>query len=128
MSRRKNHLLIEDGGAAAVEFGLVSILFVTLLIGTIQFGFTFWEYVQVAQAARVGARWAALGQAAQVVPRARAAAPGLDPAQLTITVGTGGSTDSVRVTVSYPTTLFAPLPAGGVLPARITSVAEQRTE
>lgn len=117
-----------DEGAAAVEFALVVVIFVTLLAGVIQFGFTFYEYIQVAHAAREGVRWAALGEEGQVVARATAAAPGLDAAQMLITVGGGVTNDAVRVTVSYPRTELIPFPSGLALPAVITSTAEERLE
>ncbi|HSK47686.1 MAG TPA: TadE family protein [Coriobacteriia bacterium] len=117
-----------DIGAAAVEFALIAVVFVTLLIGVVQFGFTFFEYIQVAHAAREGVRWAALGEPGQVITRATQSAPGLDPALMNITITTGSSTDAVRVTVSYPRTNIVPLPNGVVLPAVITSVAEERAE
>jgi Flp pilus assembly protein TadG len=117
-----------EQGAAAVEFALIVTVFVALLAGLIQFGYTFYEYIQVAHAAREGVRWAALGEDAQVETRASEAAPGLDPSQMQITIGPGSSSDAVRVTVRYPTTVLIPLPAGVVLPATIESVAEERLE
>lgn len=117
-----------EQGAAAVEFALIVVLFVTLLAGVIQFGYTFFEYIQVAHAAREGVRWAALGEDAQVVTRATQAAPGLDSSLMQITIGAGSSSDAVRVTVSYPRTELIPFPSGLVLPAVITSVAEERLE
>jgi len=117
-----------DDGAAAVEFALVSVILVTLLIGTIQFGFTFWEYIQVAHAAREGVRWAALGAPGQVTPRAQAAAPGLDSGALVVSAPEYSfGSYSVSVTVSYPRTEIVPIP-GVALPAMITSTAEQRVE
>jgi Flp pilus assembly protein TadG len=123
---RNRHDRARQEGAAAVEFALVSTILVALLIGIVQFGFTFWEYIQVAHAAREGVRWAALGAPAQVVPRAQAAAPGLDPARLTINVQTNG-TWTVTVTATYTRTEIVPLP-GVPLPATITSTAVQRLE
>lgn len=46
----------DDQGAAAVEFGLVAILLLTLMIGIIQFAIWFWAYQVGAHAAREGAR------------------------------------------------------------------------
>jgi Flp pilus assembly protein TadG len=117
----------KDEGAAAVEFALVSVVLITLLIGIIQFGYTFFEYIQVAHAAREGVRWAALGQPAQVVPRAQAAAPGLNPGNMNITVNTNAATWTATVQVTYPRTQIVPLP-GVPLPATITSTAAQRLE
>lgn len=126
-----------DEGAAAVEFALIAVVFVMLLAGVVQFGFTFYEYVQVAHAAREGVRWASLGETAQVIPRAQAAAPGLDGTRLNISVTSGSSPDSVRVTATYLRTQIMPFPevdhgpvhGGNVgLPDVITSVAESRVE
>jgi len=117
-----------DEGAAAVEFALIVMIFVALLAGVIQFGFTFFEYIQVAHAAREGVRWAALGETAQVATRAAQAAPGLDPSLMQVSVTAGSSSDAVRVTVRYPRTELIPLPNGVMLPALITSVAEEREE
>jgi len=117
-----------DAGAAAVEFALVAFVLIALLIGIIQFGYTFFEYVSVAHAAREGVRWAALGAVSEVDARAKAAAPGLDPSLLVITTGPGSSTDSVRVTATYPVTMFFPGWESLSLPTSISSVAEQREE
>jgi Flp pilus assembly protein TadG len=126
MSRNRNDHARQEG-AAAVEFALVATFLVALLIGIVQFGFTFWEYIQVAHAAREGVRWASLGAPAQVVPRAQAAAPGLNPARLTLTVTTDAANYAVSVTARYTRTEIIPLP-GVPLPATITSTAVQRVE
>ena len=121
------HRCSHQDGASAVEFALVAPVLVLFLIGIIQFGFTFWEYIQVAQAAREGVRWAALGAPTEVIPRAQHAAPGLNTTRLTITQGAGTDSSAVRVTVTYQRTEIVPLP-NVLLPATITSVAEQRIE
>ncbi|MHB1135358.1 MAG: TadE/TadG family type IV pilus assembly protein [Coriobacteriia bacterium] len=116
-----------DDGAAAVEFALVALLFFTLIFGAIQFGYTFFEYISVAHAAREGARWAALGaDGATVSARALAAAPGLDPALATVLIDNPAS-DSVRVRVTYVRTELVPIP-DVVLPASISSAAVLRLE
>jgi Flp pilus assembly protein TadG len=134
---RKQGGLSRDQGAAAVEFALISVVFISLVFAAMQFGYTFFEYIQVAQAAREGVRWAALGENTQVVSRARAAAPGLDPAAMNISVSAGASPDAVRVTITYPRTELVPFPniSGGpvhggtpLIPDTITSVAEARVE
>lgn len=123
VSNRMNH----EDGAAAVEFALVALLFFTLIFGAIQFGYTFFEYISVAHAAREGARWAALGSdSATVSSRALTAAPGLDPARATISIDNPAS-DSVRVRVTYVRTELVPIP-DVVLPASISSAAVLRLE
>jgi Flp pilus assembly protein TadG len=115
-----------DSGAAAVEFALVAGLLVALLFGIMQFGYTFFEYNEVVTAAREGARSASLGKSdADVRQRAVNASPGLAPASMTVTIVK--SSDSARVTVSYPRTELVPLPMF-VLPDVITSAAEMKME
>lgn len=116
-----------EDGAAAVEFALVAVILISLLIGIVQFGFTFWEYIQVAHAAREGVRWAALGAPGQAVTRAQGAAPGLDPGRMNVAITGSSDTYSVRVVVTYPRTEIVPIPLVE-LPATISSTAEQRVE
>ena len=52
LRRRKN----DERGAAAVEFALVSIVFLTLICGVIQASLFFWGYDVASHAAREGAR------------------------------------------------------------------------
>jgi len=54
------HRARRDEGASAVEFALVSMLLVLLLFGIIQFGWLFWQWLELTHAAREGARWASL--------------------------------------------------------------------
>ena len=117
-----------DSGAAAVEFALVATVLFTLLFGTIQFGFTFWEYIQVAHSAREGVRWAALGAVdADAISKAEDASPGLDfsRAGASVDVLPGSTSDSVKVIVTYPRTKLVPIPG---LDDEIISTAELRLE
>ena len=50
----------DERGAAAVEFGLVALVFFTLLFGIIQFGLWFWAWQATAHAAREASRVAAV--------------------------------------------------------------------
>jgi Flp pilus assembly protein TadG len=115
-----------DLGAAAVEFALVVTLLSLLLCGIMQFGYTFFEYGQVVAAAREGARSASLGKTdAEIRQRTINASPGLEAASLTVTIVK--TSDSARVTVSYPRTELVPLPMI-VLPDVITAAAEMKME
>ena len=51
----------EDGGAAAVEFALVSVLLLTLLFGIIQYSYFFYQSQGLASTARELSRLAAVG-------------------------------------------------------------------
>jgi hypothetical protein len=91
-----------------------------------QFGYTFFEYGQVVAAAREGARSASLGKTdAEIRQRTINASPGLEAASLTVTIVK--TSDSARVTVSYPRTELVPLPMI-VLPDVITAAAEMKME
>ena len=107
-----------ERGGSAVEFALIAPVLVLLLVGIIQFGYTFFQYLEVAHAAREGARWAALGvdagsvgDPASVRGRTSAAAPGLNPAlgDGNIAVAGGDPGDPVSVTVTYASPVFVPL-------------------
>jgi hypothetical protein len=52
MSRRRR----TESGAAAVEFGLVALVLIPLLMGILQYGLLFNDYLQVRQGVRQGAR------------------------------------------------------------------------
>ncbi len=57
----RRRALRSDSGAAAVEFALVSVLLFTLLFGTVQYGYFFFQATAAEHAAREGAREAAVG-------------------------------------------------------------------
>ncbi len=120
----------DEKGAAAVEFALVALLLVSILVGIVQFGFTFFQYLEVVHSAREGVRWASLsdidvGSVADdgtVRGRVSAAAPGLSPglADGDIVVAVDGAAvdridhvvhqgDAVTVTVTYDSPIFMPL-------------------
>ena len=58
--RRSSLLLRREGGAAAVEFALISVLLFTVLFGIIQYGIWLSEYEVYQGAAREGARFGAV--------------------------------------------------------------------
>lgn len=98
----------DDRGAAAVETALLLPVILFLLFAIIDFGRMFNAQLTVTQAAREGARAAALGQAAQ--PRVTSAAGGTAPVSATVTAcpAEGGDTDAV-VTVTHPFTFVTPV-------------------
>lgn len=76
-----------EDGAAAVEFAIVASLFFMLVFGIIDFGFAFHSWNNAANAAREGARKAAVDPSeADIKARAMSAASTLDPTKLTIQV------------------------------------------
>ena len=60
-NREGRDTLSADAGAAAVEFALVLVLFLTLVFGVIQYGYYFLQANSAETAAREGARAAAVG-------------------------------------------------------------------
>jgi Flp pilus assembly protein TadG len=106
------HEGLRDRGAAAVEMALVLPLLFTMLFGVIDFGRLFNAEIQLSQAAREGARVAALG-IGDPVARAVAAAPaagfgGGGPVTGTATICTPTSppTDDGIVTVTFRFTFY----------------------
>lgn len=110
-----------DTGASAVEFALVSVALVTLLVGVIQFGYLFYQWVEITHAAREGARWAALehpagsvGTPGTVRYTVARAAPGMALTDADIDVNPANPTIAdvgkpATVTVRRAVPLFAPL-------------------
>src|SRR6476469_9148241 len=84
----------QDAGAAAVEMALVLPILLFVLMGLIDFGRAYNAELQLSQAAREGARLAALGTftSAQIQARVEQAAPAL----------TGASLPAVVVTATCP--------------------------
>lgn len=121
-----------EDGAAAVEFALVWFVLALLLIGIVQFGFIFNQWLQMEHAAREGARWAALRNPASTVrAEVKEAAPGLaltdgdividpaDPTSVSVVPNT-----PMRVTVNHAIPVFTPVIAafGGEVQMSATSV------
>lgn len=101
------------GGAAAIEFGLVAPIMVTMLIMLVDLGFGFYQYMQVTAAVSAGAEFATLaGQygtspttiATEVKTVVVNAANSIVPsADVTVTVNNGNSASySCCVTASTP--------------------------
>jgi Flp pilus assembly protein TadG len=102
-----------DRGAAAVEFALLLPVLLMLVFGIVDFGRALNAQITLTQAAREGARLAALGQPS-VVSRTQAAATGVSPITVTVTsscpVGAGAGVNAV-VQVSYAFSFVTPLGA-----------------
>ena len=102
-----------QNGQALVEFAVVANILVVLLLAIVQFGVVWMNYIAVTDAAREGARRAAVnrssGQSTMVsaaVSAARAAAPSLQQSNMSVSVtslsGTWNQGDPIQVTVTYP--------------------------
>ena len=112
MKRRAAKHLPPDRGAAAVEFALVFPLLLLIVFGIIDFGRALNAQITLTQAAREGARLAAVGQP-NVASRTQAAAVGLSPVSVTVTgcpTGAGPGADAV-VTATYSFSFVTPVGA-----------------
>ena len=111
MTRRRPGNGARDRGATAVEFALLLPVLLLLVFGIIDLGRALNAQITLTQAAREGARLAALSQA-NVVSRTQAAATGLSGVTVTVTAcPSGGATADATVQVSYPFTFATPLGA-----------------
>ncbi|MGC9668324.1 TadE/TadG family type IV pilus assembly protein [Planosporangium sp. 12N6] len=100
-----------DDGAAAVEMALVLPLLLFIMFGVIDFGRMLNAQITLTEAAREGARAAALGQSADA--RVRAATPNLSGVTSTVTAcpAGGSATADAAVTASVNFTFVTPLAA-----------------
>ncbi len=89
-----------ERGAAVVEFAMLAPVLFLLLIGTFQFGILINQYIQVAEATRVGGRTLAISRGATTPVTAAknafyASAPSLSQNNLTFTMTVNGTPCSV---------------------------------
>jgi Flp pilus assembly protein TadG len=99
-------------GAAVVEFALVVPILLLLVIGILEFGRVLHTYLVVVNAAREGARYAAVGiSKTDVIDKVKKACPAFDPSLLTIEVtgAQGPRGQPVTVKVTYPVDIVTPL-------------------
>ena len=116
-----------DRGAVAVETALVMPVLLLVIFGAVDFGRLLNAQISLTQAAREGARWAALGQSGASV-RVVTAAPGLSPAPTSVVTGCpAGAPLSANATVvaSYTFSFITPFGAisgllGGTSPGNLT--------
>jgi Flp pilus assembly protein TadG len=140
-----------EKGQALVELALVLPLFLLLLLGIVQMGSVFRDYIALTDATRVGARQGSVSRSLQppasrepaIVARVQKAAVNLDPAKMTIAVElrdpvsggvlTPNSADSswvasgdvtVRTTYPFKISLFGQVFFTGKLQSRTTERIE----
>ena len=94
-----------------VEFALVLPLLLVIALALVQVGLVIRDRLLVEEAARAGARAAAVESDPDAIARAaRSAAPDLDPSTLGVAVTRqGGRGDPVTVTVTYASAIKVPL-------------------
>src|ERR1017187_10045946 len=112
MNCRPSGLSARDRGAARGELALLPPVLLMLVFGIVDFGRALNAQITLTQAAREGARLAALGQP-NVVTRTQAAATGLRPVTVTVTTCPPGSGPGVNATVitSYSFSFITPIGA-----------------
>lgn len=115
MRRRTARPAPRDRGAAAVEFALLLPMLLLLLFGIIDFGRALNAQITLTQAAREGARLAALGKS-NVVSGTQAAAIGLTGVGVTVTPSptcpaNAGPGVNATVKVTYTFTFVTPVAA-----------------
>lgn len=120
-----------DDGSAVVEFALLLPILFLVLLAAVQVGMLARGQLLLTQAARAGAREAAVTlDEARIREVAVGAAPGLDPARVELGIQREGSQGSVvTVSAAYRSVVAAPL-AGWLLPPTIdmTASASMRQE
>lgn len=138
MTRRRNHATLRsDRGQAAVEFALVAPLLFALLLGIIQGGIAFHNYITVTDAARAAARKAITARisdvtSTDVTTAAKSAAGDLDPTKLNVTIddpsdptlSQSGSTLTVTVTYPYSINVLGWAVSSGNLTSKMTERLE----
>ncbi len=128
----KRYRLSEERGQSMTEFAIVLPILVVLLFGIVQFGILFNNYVTLTDAARAGARAAAVSrQASDPVGTATAAvqasASDLNQASLGVSVSSAWTaTAPVTVTATYPysISLLGWVVSSGTLTTKSTEAVE----
>jgi Flp pilus assembly protein TadG len=133
----RRHRIRSDRGQTAVEFALIAPILLTLLLGIVQAGIAFHDYLAVTDAARAAARQAVEARvsgvtSADVTKAAQDAASDLDKAKLTValanptdpTFTTPGSTLTVTVTYPYSINVLGLVVASGSLTSKMTGRLE----
>ena len=126
--------LRDQRGQAAVEFALVVPIIVLLLLGVIQIGVAFHDYITLTDAARAGARKAVVDRfsdetVAQLQQHVRDAAGGLNQSKLQVTVNlpaplNSGSALTVTAKYPYSISLLGIVVASGNLSSTMTDRLE----
>jgi Flp pilus assembly protein TadG len=137
MSNRRRKSLRSESGQTAVEFALVAPVLILLLLGIVQGGITFHNYITVTDAARAAARQAIEVRVSGVTPldvqqAAWDAAPDLNHSKLGVTLTDpddptfkhGGSQVVVTVTYPYDVNILGIGIASGSLSSQMTGRLE----
>jgi Flp pilus assembly protein TadG len=128
----KRRFMRNEKGQTMVEFTIVLPILLLLLLGILQFGVVFNNYITLTDAVRAGARQAAVGRSVadptgSAISRVRASAVNLDQAKLGVTVTsawTQGADVTVEATYPYSISLIGLVVSSGNLSSRSTERVE----
>jgi Flp pilus assembly protein TadG len=131
---RPADVLRREDGQAITEFALILPVLVALLLGIIQFGIVFNNYLTITDAARAGARKAAVSRfigdnGASAKTTAQNSAQQLDQTALKVTVSSTNWNvpgSDVNVTVTYPYSIN--ILGWTVKAGNLTSTTKERLE
>jgi Flp pilus assembly protein TadG len=135
--KRFLHRVRNENGQAMVEFALVLPILMALLLGIIQFGIVFNNYITLTDATRAGARKAAVSRfvgdnGASAKAAVKSSAQGLDQKKLDPTILVTAAPDwntpgnEVTVTASYPYSIN--ILGWTVKAGNLTSTTKERLE
>lgn len=113
-------------GQATVEIALVLPVIVVVALAVVQVGVIVHARVMVTHAAREGVRVAAVGGTDEAVVQAAAAAGGLSPSRVRVTVERSGG--RVNVSVDYSAATTVPLVGAFLGSVPLTATATMRLE
>ena len=127
--------LRNDRGQTLVEFALVAPLLLLLLIGTVQFGITYNQYLRLTDAVRTGARKASvsrlIGDKGASAKALVFSAADLDNTKMTVDVtssdplwATVGADVTVKATYQYSIDILGIVVKSGVMTAQTTERLE----
>lgn len=118
-------LLRSESGAAAVEFAIISVVFISMLVATVDFGRTLYVKNQLSFLADQATRSVLINPAITTVALETALKDDFNagnPADLTITVNddTVDGNNFKVLNISYPMTLFIPILTSKALQLDVT--------
>jgi Flp pilus assembly protein TadG len=128
----KRNRIRDERGQTMAEFAIVLPILIVLLFGIVQFGILFNNYVTLTDAARAGARAAAVSRqngnpSGTATAAVRSSANDLDQAKLGVTVSsawTPGSQVTVTATYPYAISLLGWVVTSGNLTTKTTEAVE----
>lgn len=120
--RRARHLLRACDGIAAVEFALLSPVFLLMLLGAVEFGRMLWTQSTLQQAVEAAARCASVSCSGNIPSYAASQMYGMTVSSsvFTLTASPNGNCGGNEVSASLPFTFAAPK----LLPWNVTLTAQ----